>query len=51
MSRIVSFRQMKDGTREDYLLLDEAEKKYALAWAGACSRACASWITRWRATR
>jgi predicted HD phosphohydrolase len=29
MSRIVSFRQMKDGTKEDYLLLDEAEKKYA----------------------
>ena len=30
MSRIVSFRQMKDGTREDYELLDESEKKYAL---------------------
>jgi predicted HD phosphohydrolase len=29
MSRIVSFTQMKDGTREDYLLLDESEKKYA----------------------
>lgn len=29
MNRIVSFRQMKDGTKEDYLLLDEAEKKYA----------------------
>jgi predicted HD phosphohydrolase len=30
MSRIVSFRQMKDGTKEDYELLDEAEKRYAL---------------------
>ena len=29
MSRIVSFRQMKDGTREDYLLLDESERSYA----------------------
>ena len=29
MNRIVSFRQMKDGTKEDYLLLDESEKKYA----------------------
>jgi predicted HD phosphohydrolase len=34
MSRIVSFRQMKDGTREDYLLLDESEKKYAVGLAG-----------------
>jgi len=31
--RIVSFRQMKDGTREDYQLLDEAEKRYALGLA------------------
>ncbi len=30
MSRIVSFRRMEDGTREDYLLLDAAEKQYAL---------------------
>ena len=29
MNRIVSFRQMQDGTKEDYLLLDESEKKYA----------------------
>jgi len=29
MSRIVSFRRMEDGTREDYLLLDEAEQRYA----------------------
>ncbi|MGH7880713.1 MAG: HD domain-containing protein [Steroidobacteraceae bacterium] len=29
MSRIVGFRQMKDGTREDYLLLDESERAYA----------------------
>jgi predicted HD phosphohydrolase len=30
VSRIVSFRQMQDGTREDYLLLDESERRYAL---------------------
>ena len=30
MNRIVSFRQMQDGTKEDYLLLDESEKKYAV---------------------
>lgn len=29
MSRIVSFRHMEDGTREDYLLLDESERRYA----------------------
>jgi predicted HD phosphohydrolase len=29
MSRIVSFRRMEDGTREDYLLLDESERAYA----------------------
>jgi predicted HD phosphohydrolase len=29
MSRIVSFRRMADGTREDYLLLDESERRYA----------------------
>src|SRR5215470_11562500 len=29
MSRMVSFRRMQDGTREDYLLLDESEKQYA----------------------
>ena len=29
MGRIVSFRQMKDGTKEDYDLLDEAERDYA----------------------
>jgi predicted HD phosphohydrolase len=34
MSRIVSFHAMKDGTREDYLLLDESEKTYALGLAG-----------------
>ena len=33
MSRIVSFRQMKDGTKEDYELLDEAERRYALGLA------------------
>ncbi|HEY2338984.1 MAG TPA: HD domain-containing protein [Steroidobacteraceae bacterium] len=29
MSRLVSFRRMEDGTREDYLLLDESERSYA----------------------
>ncbi|HVN43787.1 MAG TPA: HD domain-containing protein [Steroidobacteraceae bacterium] len=29
MSRVVSFRRMEDGTREDYLLLDESERRYA----------------------
>jgi hypothetical protein len=29
MSNIVSLRQMKDGTRDDYLLLDESERDYA----------------------
>lgn len=33
MSRIVSFRQMKDGTREDYLLLEESERRYAAGLA------------------
>lgn len=30
MNRLVSFTRMKDGTREDYLLLDESERKFAL---------------------
>ena len=30
MSRVVSFLQMKDGTREDYELLDHSEREYAL---------------------
>ena len=29
MSRMVSFRRMEDGTREDYLLLEESERRYA----------------------
>src|SRR5207244_5167742 len=33
MSRIVSFRRMQDGTREDYLLLDESERQYAVGLA------------------
>jgi predicted HD phosphohydrolase len=33
-TRIVSFRRMQDGTREDYLLLDEAERRYAAGVAG-----------------
>ena len=33
MSRMVSFRAMKDGTREDYLLLDESERAYAAGLA------------------
>ena len=28
MSKIVSFRRMEDGTREDYELLDESEREY-----------------------
>ena len=31
MSRVVSFRRMEDGTREDYLLLEESERRYAQA--------------------
>ncbi len=30
MNRVVSFRRMEDGTREDYELLDESEREYAL---------------------
>ncbi len=33
MSRVVSFRRMEDGTREDYLLLDESERRYAQSLA------------------
>jgi predicted HD phosphohydrolase len=33
MNRIVSFRQMEHGTREDYLLLDESERRYAAGLA------------------
>src|SRR5450631_4572858 len=29
MNRIVSFRRMEDGTREDYELLDESEREFA----------------------
>jgi predicted HD phosphohydrolase len=29
MKQVVSFRQMKDGTREDYLLLDASERAFA----------------------
>ena len=29
MKKTVSFRRMKDGTREDYLLLDQSERDYA----------------------
>ena len=28
MNRVVSFRRMQDGTREDYLLLEESERRY-----------------------
>ncbi len=30
MNRLVSFTQMKAGTREDYLLLDQSEREFAL---------------------
>jgi predicted HD phosphohydrolase len=33
MSHVVSFRAMQDGTREDYLLLDESERAYATGLA------------------
>jgi len=33
MKRVVSFRQMKDGTKEDYVLLDESERRYAVGLA------------------
>jgi len=33
-SRIVSFRRMEDGTKEDYDLLDESEKAYAAGLPG-----------------
>jgi predicted HD phosphohydrolase len=33
-SQIVSFRRMEDGTREDYELLDQAEKDYAAGLPG-----------------
>jgi predicted HD phosphohydrolase len=34
MSKMVSFRQMKDGTRGDYLLLDQSERDYAVGLPG-----------------
>ena len=30
MNNMVSFRRMRDGTREDYLLLDRSERNYAI---------------------
>ena len=33
MNKIVSFRGMEDGTREDYLLLDQSERDYAIGLA------------------
>src|SRR5712672_2378090 len=33
-SRVVSFRRMEDGTKEDYELLDESEKVYAAGLPG-----------------
>jgi predicted HD phosphohydrolase len=33
MSRMVSFRAMQDGTQEDYRLLDESERAYAVGLA------------------
>jgi predicted HD phosphohydrolase len=34
MNRVVSFTQMKAGTREDYLLLDQSEREFALGLPG-----------------
>jgi predicted HD phosphohydrolase len=39
MSGIVSFRRMEDGTREDYLLLDQSERDFA---AGLSNRVLAA---------
>lgn len=33
MNRMVSFRRMEDGTRDDYLLLDQSERNYAVGLA------------------
>src|SRR5712672_2821509 len=33
-NRVVSFRRMQDGTKEDYELLDESEKRYAAGLPG-----------------
>lgn len=41
-SQTVSFTQMKDGTREDYLLLEELEKPYHEGTAGRLLRELAS---------
>jgi len=41
MSRMVSFRRMADGTREDYLLLDESERRYATGLAARVLEALA----------
>lgn len=34
MSKTVSFLEMKDGTREDYLLLDQSERDFAIGLPG-----------------
>ena len=51
MNRIVSFRQMKDGTKEDYVLLDESERSYALGLADRVLESLRGWTIRSRATR
>ncbi|MFX7883046.1 hypothetical protein ABTK06_18625, partial [Acinetobacter baumannii] len=40
--RIVSFRRMEDGTKEDYELLDQSEKDYAVGLPGRILQAVRS---------
>ena len=52
VNRLVSFTQMKDGTREDYLLLDQSEREFAKTAAGAlCWAHCAIWTIPSKAMR
>ncbi len=42
----VAFRQMKDGTREEYLFLDGLEAQFNEGgWWIACWTRCAGWST------
>ncbi|MDY0885590.1 HD domain-containing protein [Dongia soli] len=41
MSKTVSFLQMKDGTRDDYLLLDQSERNFATGLPGRVMEALA----------
>ncbi len=41
---VVSFYRMEDGTREDYALLDRAERRYVQALPDGCWPRWANWI-------